>query len=196
MRLLASIRGAIVTFEAAIGVVSGRYHSLDGDAAGSSPQTVLEVFGRCRNGESVCLLVSGLKPTFEISPMSVWDGSNISEQVQQKLRDVEHLNGVVSVTGPTMKLTDLGQRPVWRVTAQQPFLVPNLRKSLSKSSWQIYSGDIPFLNRLFLDNGFGMHVNARGTVVDRRELPDNDYQQTRAVKKAGGAGRYSVDVTV
>tara|TARA_B100001093_G_scaffold84517_1_gene76057 strand:- start:15058 stop:17838 length:2781 start_codon:yes stop_codon:yes gene_type:complete len=196
VRLHPSVRGGSMTYKGDIGVVSGRYHSLDTDGQGSSPRTVLEVFGRSKTGESVCLLISGLKPTFEISPMSVWNGTDVSPEVQQKIRDVEHLNGIVSVTGPTMKLTDLGQRPVWRVTAQQPYLVPNLRKSLSKSSWQIYSGDIPFLNRLFLDNGFGMHLSVNGTVVDRREQPDDDYERTRAVKKAGGAGRYSVDITV
>jgi DNA polymerase I len=75
-------------------------------------------------------------------------------------------------------------------------LVPNLRKSLAKQSWQIYSGDIPFLNRLFLDNDLGMHISVQGTVVDRRNESDENLERTHAVIQAGGSGRYAVDMTV
>ena len=48
------------------GVVSGRYHS---HGENDAPQTTIELFGRCEDGASICLLVSGLRPTFEIATM-------------------------------------------------------------------------------------------------------------------------------
>ena len=73
-----------MTFEADIGVVSGRYHSVEANKEkGSSEHTVLEIFGRCKNGESVCLLVSGLCPSFEITPLSAWrEDMEISDFIQ------------------------------------------------------------------------------------------------------------------
>ena len=184
-------------FEGRMGVVSGRYHSVDGLNGSKSSSTVLELFGRSERGESLCVLVHGLRPTFEISPLMAWtEGMEIPGHVIQRLANVRKMDDVIDVTGPEMKLTDLGQRPIWTVTVRQPFVVPSLRKALSKQSWQIYSGDIPFLNRLFLDQGIGMHLAVQGEVIDRREHQDEDASLLAAVRSAGGAGRYSVDCTV
>ena len=187
-----------MTYKDDIGIISGRYHSVEANAENGIPEsTVLELFGRSKSGESVCLLVSGLSPSFEITPLSAWNEElGVSDFVLQRIKDVEAMKDVVSVSGPVMKLTDLGVRPVWSVTVRQPFLVPNLRKILSKQSWQIYSGDIPFLNRLFLDYDLRMHVSVEGTVVDRRNDSNENLERTHAVVQAGGSGRYSVDVTV
>ena len=186
-----------MTYEGDIGVVSGRYHSVDGHNGSPEPATVLELFGRTEDGASVCLLVSGLQPSFEITPLSAWRADmEISDFILDRIKNVESMNDVVEVTGPVMKLTDLGQRPVWAVTARQPYLVPNLRKSIAKQSWQIYSGDIPFLNRFFLDYDLGMHIAVQGSVVDRRNEPDENLERTHAVIQAGGSGRYAVDVTI
>ena len=181
-------------FEGRMGVVSGRYHSVDGLNGSKSPSTVLELFGRSEQGESLCVLVHGLRPTFEISPLMAWtEGMEIPDHVNQRLANVREMDDVIDVTGPELKLTDLGQRPIWTVTVRQPFVVPSLRKALSKQSWQIYSGDIPFLNRLFLDQGIGMHLAVQGEIIDRREHQDEDASFLAAVRSAGGAGRYSVD---
>ena len=53
-----------------IGIVSGRYRSLDQGRDGeSSPLTIVELFGRLEDGRSACLLVRGLRPSFEIAPI-------------------------------------------------------------------------------------------------------------------------------
>lgn len=46
-------------WEGRIGVISSRYRSIGEGAAGS---TVVELFGRAASGESVCVLVHGLRP--------------------------------------------------------------------------------------------------------------------------------------
>ena len=62
-------------FDGRLGIISGRYHSLDASNAGKDHQTILEVFGRCKDGRSICLLIKGLQPSFEITPLSAWRGS-------------------------------------------------------------------------------------------------------------------------
>ena len=184
-------------FDAKLGIISGRYHSLDADNSGGKHETVLEVFGRCEDGRSVCLLVKGLQPSFEITPLSAWqEGQEIPKSILDRIKLIEDKEDVVKVSGPVMKLTDLGMRPIWQVTTRQPYVVPNLRKTLEKQSWGVFSGDIPFLNRLFLDLDLSMHIHAKGEIIDTIDAPNNDMQQTVKVRAAGGAGRYSVDVTV
>tara|TARA_B100000035_G_scaffold149946_1_gene127786 strand:+ start:6098 stop:8680 length:2583 start_codon:yes stop_codon:yes gene_type:complete len=146
-------------------------------------------------GESVCLLVHGLRPTFEIAPIGSWDmNEDTPSFVEDRLAHVRAMEHVVDVAGPVMKWTQLGERPVWTVEVEQPFHVPSLRKVLKARSWQIFSGDIPFVNRFFLDGDVGMHVAFKGDVVDRRA--EEGPLTKPEVIEAGGAGRYGVDCTL
>ena len=181
--------------EGRMGIVSGRYRSLSSDAEPSEPQTVVELFGRCEDGRSICLLVHGLRPSFEIAPIGSWDAEQgVPSFVEDRLAHVRAMENVVKVTGPVVKWTQLGDRPVWNIEVDQPFHVPALRKLLKTRSWQIFSGDIPFVNRFFLDGDVGMHVAFSGEVVDRRG--DDGPALKPEVVQAGGGGRYSVDLTV
>ena len=179
-----------------MGIVSGRYRSHgDREGTGKKPTTVVELFGRMDNGQSVCVLVHGLRPTFELAPIGQWDvGDELPSFLKDRLRNVQAMDHVMAVRGPVVKWTQLGYRPVWTVEVEQPFHVPSLRKVLKSQSWQVFSGDIPFVNRLFLDGNLGMHVEFTGEVVDRRE--DDGPVMHEAVLAAGGGGRYGVDVTV
>ena len=179
-----------------MGIVSGRYRSLSSSAHGETPpETVVELFGRTDDGRSVCLLVHGLRPTFEIAPIGAWEaGKDLPAFIEDRLVHVRAMEHVQNITGPVVKWTQLGERPVWTVEAEQPFHVPSLRKALKSRSWQIFSGDIPFVNRFFLDGNVGMHVAFSGQVVDTREA-DGPILKSE-VLDAGGGGRYGVDLTV
>ncbi|MBT4982824.1 MAG: hypothetical protein HOM85_07170, partial [Euryarchaeota archaeon] len=131
-------------------IITGRYASQD-DA------TVMELWARARSGESILLRVHGIKPWFEITPNGRWDES----QSFDLLDWVSSHEDVREIEGPEMKLTDLGIKPVWKVFVTQPFMVPKIRKELS-GRCTILSGDIPFVNRFFLDGDFSMHVSVEG----------------------------------
>jgi len=74
-------------FDGRLGIISGRYHSVDDSKDGNGHQTILEVFGRCEDGRSVCLLISGMVPTFEITPLSTWqEGQEIPQLFIDKLK--------------------------------------------------------------------------------------------------------------
>ena len=176
------------------GVVSGRYHS---HGENDAPQTTIELFGRCEDGASICLLVSGLRTPFEIATMGKRSRDDpITDAELHRIEVLRQRSDIVDVRGPEWKWTDLGEKPIWTVEAIQPFNVPSLRTELMKQSWTIYSGDIPFVNRLFLDNDIGMHLAVEGNLVDSREWEDDDDVHKTNVLKHGGVGRYAVDRTV
>ena len=178
-----------------MGIVSGRYRSSQASGSDGQPQTIVELFGRGENGESVCLLVHGLRPSFEVAPIGAWEpGDGVPAFIEDRLAQIRAMEHVVNVSGPVVKWTQLGERPVWNIEVEQPFHVPALRKTLKTRSWQIFSGDIPFVNRFFLDGDVGMHVAFSGKVVDRRD--DEGPVVKAEVLDAGGGGRYGVDVTV
>jgi DNA polymerase I len=184
------------TMEGRMGIVSGRYCSLE-QSPSDRPEhvTVVELFGRMDDGRSVCLLVRGLRPTFEIAPIGQWKlEEGISPFLADRIEHVRAMEHVVNITGPSVKWTQLGERPVWTIEVEQPFHVPSLRNSLKTQSWQVFSADIPFVNRLFLDADLGMHLAFEGEVLDQRGLQASEVLERLAT--AGIAGRYGVDLTV
>ena len=136
-----------------VAIITGRYASV-GDS------TVMELWARARSSESELLRVHGVKHWFEITTNGRWD--------EERKPGRDHLliaEEVVAIEGPEMKWTDLGIKPVWKVFVGQPFMVPKLRIEL-EGSWTILSGDIPFVNRFFLDGDLSMHVSVEGEVVE------------------------------
>ena len=190
--------GESMTWHGDIGIISGRYHSTEVVEDGQTiPRTVIELFGRSKTGQSICLLIEGLSPTFEVASLGAWDeGEDLPEYLVNRLRSLGAHEDIVSHKGPVMKLTDLGMRPTWQIEVKQPYLVPQLRKKLQQQGWSIFSGDIPYLNRIFLDLDLGMHVSVEGQLIDQRSADDEDGSRMAAVIEAGGVGRYPVDVTV
>ncbi len=174
------------------GILTTRYRSI---GEGEASATVLEVFGRAESGESLCLLVHGLRPHIEVAPIGRWSsGLDVPDPLQEAAERLTTKEQVRSVHGPVLKWTDLGWKPVWSVEVLQPHMVPELRRSLS-GAWSLFAADIPFANRLHLDLDLGMHVRVEAEVVDRRSEGDDEEAAARVVR-AGGGGRYSVDVTL
>ena len=184
-RVMASER-----WEGRVGLISSRYRSI---GEGSEGTTVVELFGRAASGESVCLLVHGLRPHIEVAPIGRWSsGLEVPEALLESATRLRERDQVRRVTGPELRWTDLGWKPVWRVEVHQPFMVPELRRAL-EGAWSLFAADIPFTNRLLLEADLGMHVAVTGEIVARR-VDGEDAEA--AVRKAGGGGVYTVDLTI
>ena len=184
-RVMASAR-----WEGRVGLVSSRYRSIGEGAQGA---TVVELFGRAASGESVCVLVHGLRPHIEVAPIGRWSsGLDVPDALTEAAANLRNRDQVRDVHGPELRWTDLGWKPVWRVEVHQPFMVPELRRYL-EGAWSLFAADIPFTNRLLLEADLGMHVAVAGEVVGRRS--DGEAAQA-AVRAAGGGGVYAVDLTV
>ncbi|MBD39337.1 MAG: hypothetical protein CMB11_03000 [Euryarchaeota archaeon] len=177
-------------WEGRVGLISSRYRSI---GEGSEGTTVVELFGRAASGESVCLLVHGLRPHIEVAPIGRWSsGLEVPEALLESATRLRERDQVRRVTGPELRWTDLGWKPVWRVEVHQPFMVPELRRAL-EGAWSLFAADIPFTNRLLLEADLGMHVAVTGEIVARR-VDGEDAEA--AVRKAGGGGVYTVDLTI
>ena len=119
-------------------IVSGSYQSIDSNV----PKTVVELWCRAEDGHSVVLLVHGLRPYFDIAI----PGSPSPEQ-DPDLDSVSGMSEVVEVSDPVMKWTRHGMKRHWRVYANQPYSVRNLRKKLD--NWEVTSADILFVCLLY-----------------------------------------------
>ena len=67
-------------------------------------QTILEVFGRCEDGRSICLLIKGLQPSFEITPLSAWHaGQEIPEQLKARVKIIADKEDVIKIDGSQLQ---------------------------------------------------------------------------------------------
>ena len=146
-----------------VGIITGRYVSHD-------DSTEIELWSRARSGESVLLRVTGVEPWFEVTPNGRWEEGR-EEEVRFVLETIKQREEVTRVEEPVTKWTDLGFKPVWKVYVTQPFMVPRLRQELS-GTWTILSGDVPFVNRFFLDGDLGTHVSIDGEVIEEEAPVD------------------------
>ena len=110
---------------------------------------------------------------------------------------------MIEIQGPEIKWTDLGEKSVWKLLVSQPFKVPSLRKRL-RSRWNLFSSDIKFADRFFLDDDFGphlsvnceiLHVGPNGPKDIGSALVNYDEDMIKQkIKSLGGSGIYPVDV--
>ena len=91
----------IMRWSGDVAIITGRYVS-EGDS------TIMELWSRARSGESVLLRVHGIKPWFEITPNGRWEGEHNTPPLPK-----EH-DEITEITGPEMKWTYLGEKPVWK----------------------------------------------------------------------------------
>ncbi len=185
-------------------VVQGSYIM---DSASRS-DTVIELWCRAREGHSVMLLVTGMHPFLEIS---LPGRPHTPEDIEARLAAVKSVKGVTGLHEPVDKWTDLGIKPHWKVDIKRPWMMtagPKVRDNLERD-WTLSSADIPFVNRLFLDNDIGPHVTtevevlwAGGKAPDEllTDLPESHKgEESRReaadrIREAGGSGLYPVDL--
>ena len=83
-----------------LGLIASRYRSVTlGSEDAPEPATVVELFGRMDDGRSVCVLVHGQRPTFEIAPIGEWKlGDTVPVFLEDRLASVRAMEHVVSVS--------------------------------------------------------------------------------------------------
>ncbi len=179
-------------------VVNTRYQSNNNDNS-----TTIELWTRTKCGHSLLLLVQGKKPFMEITLPGISESSEqIPSDIDERLEKLSKDPDIVEIQGPTIKWTDLGEKPVWKLIVTQPFKVPSLRKRL-RSRWNMYSSDIKFADRFFLDDDLGPHLTVNCDVLylgDKapknltREFTFDQESAKQKIKLLGGSGIYPVDI--
>jgi DNA polymerase I len=174
----------------------------------SRSDTLIELWCRAREGHSILLLVSGMHPFLEIS---LPGRPHKPENIESRLAAVKSIKGVTNIHEPIDKWTDLGIKPHWKVEIKRPWMVtsgPKIRENLERD-WTLTSADIPYVNRLFLDNDVGPHISAEVEVLWAGEkapeelladLPESHKgeesrrESAERIREAGGSGLYPVDL--
>ncbi len=186
-------------------VVQGSYMGRDTD---SGPETVIELWCRAREGHSILLLITGVRPWLEISvPGRLKTPPNLDDLLDQ----ARAIKGVTKIHEPIDKWSEMGVKPHWRVEVSQPWAVstgPKVREKLERE-WSVTSADIPFINRLFMDNDIGPHISTEAEVLwANQSVPDSLFaklpgsnkgdaarlQAADKIRDIGGSGLYPVDL--
>ena len=173
--------------------------------------TVIELWCRAREGHSVLLLVTGLKPWLEISLPGRPNGT---DDIESLLEQVSSIKGITKIHDPVDKWTRLGVKPHWKVEIKRPWMMTSSRHQIRnklESDWELTNADIPFVNRLFMDNDIGPHISCDSEVLwagdgapaELLAQLDESYKGDTArmdaaqrIKVAGGSGLYPVDLIV
>jgi len=167
-------------------ILTSRWNQTDSE----NPETVIEIAGRSRCGKSAIVLVKGFRPGIEISQKGLCkDPSILPVDIEHRLNSVSKDKGVVKIRAPVVKWTDLGEKPHWWVEVEHPFVIPRLREKLSER-WTISSADIPFGNRIFLDEDLGPHIHIEADILQSQEIEGDD----SLIRSAGGVGTAPVDL--
>jgi len=176
-------------------VVNTRYQSNN-----ENNSTTIELWTRTKCGHSLLLLVQGKRPFMEITlPGITENGENLPSDIDDRLEKLSKDPDVIEIQGPERKWTDLGEKNVWKLVVSQPFKVPSLRKRL-RSRWNLFSSDIKFADRFFLDDDFGphlsvnceiLHVGTNGPKDMKSALANYDENLIKQkIKTLGGSGIY------
>lgn len=187
--------------------ISGSYQ---GRTVDGRPETTIELWCRTRDGPSLLLLIDGMRPYLDVALPGRAERTRDMDPatVEARLARLVADERVTAVAEPVEKWTDLGMKRHWRVEVTQPYLVPRLRTDLERD-WEVSSADIPFTNRLFLDQDLGPHLaieaellhvaprlpaEERATWLAHLSHPDDPTLAEGRVRSAGGSGLYPTDL--
>ncbi|MCU0861139.1 MAG: DNA polymerase II, partial [Methanomassiliicoccales archaeon] len=118
----------------------------------SESELVIEMFGKTREGQSICVRCSGFLPYFH-----VFGASEDLVEGLRKDRDVVKVEWI--------DLLHKGQvRRSAQVTVRYPGLVPEFRDKI-KHRFEVLAADIPFHRRFIFDHDMGACIRVRGARV-------------------------------
>ena len=177
----------------------------------SRNDTVIELWCRAKEGHSVLLLVTGMNPWLEIS---IPGRPSTNNEIENLLEQVSLIKGVTKIHDSVDKWTRMGIKPHWKVDIKRPWMMTDSRHQIRNKlsgDWELTNADIPFVNRLFMDNDIGPHIRCDCEVLWAGEnAPENllaelddsyqgnsgKIQGAERIREAGGSGLYPVDLIV
>ena len=135
----------------------------------------IELWGRCKTGESIFLQIEGLMPYIEVT----YKGKELPLDINYKIEKLRKRTDVVGIEELGDKWTDAGIKKIWKViiTGSQH----NDRKVFreeNKADWDFYNADFNHENRLFLDLDLGTHLSVNCEVIENHQFSVNIFAKT------------------
>ena len=140
-----------------------------------STDSNIELWGRCKTGESIFLKIEGLLPYIDIT----YKGKEAPSNINQKLLELKKRDDVVEVNELGEKWTESGDKKMWKVIMQgsQHKDRKIIREEIG-DDWKFYNADFNHENRLFLDLDLGTHISVNCKVNENHDFPVDIFAKT------------------
>ena len=122
--------------------------------------TIVQIFGRTRDGKSITARFAGFRPYFYVIKPS--------EQALEMLRD-DRTNVSDVDDNDTMLLYQGKEVPCRKIMTAFPFVVPQVRTTLIERGFKVLAADIPFHLRFTYDMNLSSCVKITGVEDERRK---------------------------
>ena len=152
-----------------------RFQILDCDYVLHNGKPVIRIFGKTKDGESVCVFCNGTLPYFYLHPFEENRIEEIRKWIESNLR---------CKTEPVEKFIPVGyhEKPakMIKITGSDPGKVPELRESV-KTFGTPYEADVLFKYRFLVDNGiYGMSwIEAEGKWISTTTVKCRAFEAER-----------------
>jgi len=127
------------------------FQIIDADYTHENEKPIIRLFGRGRDGKSVCCFVPGFEPYFYVNAKN--DQDELGTLRREKVESVKKVEMV-------QKLESIGyqksKKPMLKITTHSPKNVPEIRDDIANLPGVkvVYETDILFRSRFLVDRGF------------------------------------------
>ena len=135
----------------------------------------IELWGRCKTGESIFLQIEGLDPYIEIT----YKGKEEPSDINQTLDELRKRDDVVAVHELGEKWTDSGFKKMWKVIMYgSRHSDRKLIREEIRNDWNFYNADFNHENRFFLDLDLGTHISVNCELIKDHDFPIDIFAKT------------------
>ncbi|CAI8215812.1 MAG: DNA polymerase II [Methanobacteriota archaeon] len=140
-----------------------------------STDSNIELWGRCKTGESIFLQIEGLKPYIEVT----YKGMEEPSDIDKRLEGLRERDDVVEVHDIGEKWTESGNKKMWKVimNGSQHNNRTVFRKE-NGDNWKFYNADFNHEKRLFYDLDLGTHISVNCKLINNPDYPVDIYAKT------------------
>tara|TARA_B100000131_G_scaffold192972_1_gene185486 strand:+ start:2785 stop:5292 length:2508 start_codon:yes stop_codon:yes gene_type:complete len=135
----------------------------------------IELWGRCKTGESIFLEIEGLKPYMEVT----YPRKEIPSDIDKRLEQLRKRDDVAEVYEFGEKWTESGVKKIWKVImhGSQHKDRSEFRKE-NADDWKFYNADFNHDRRLFYDLDLGTHISVNCELIENHNFPVDVYAKT------------------
>ena len=140
-----------------------------------STDSIIELWGRCKTGESIFLEIDGLKPYMEIT----YPNKEAPSDIDKRLEQLRKRDDVAEVYELGKKWTESGIKKIWKVMmhGSQHNDRSEFRKE-NADNWKFYNADFNHDRRLFYDLDLGTHISVNCQLINDHNFPVDIYAKT------------------
>ena len=98
----------------------------------------IELWGRCKTGESIFLEIEGLKPYVEVT----YNGIEVPSDIDERLEELRKRDDVVELVELGEKWTESGNKKMWKVIMKgSQHKDRKLFREENRDDWKFYNAD-------------------------------------------------------